>query len=250
MSWKATAYISRCQLGSRTRKVVMLFVADAANEDLSQLGVAPREGWSCCPAGLKTIATGAEVSRATVKRVLADMEAAGLIVRESRYRTWGDGGRTSDLIWVETARLPMTIPSDFRAPRREVSEAHREASRRGGRASAQARGRRGEDQDRAPDDREPEGVRAHGEPGVRAHGEPGQGLTVNPGSGSQVNPHDPSVDPLVDPPDRSPTDVTTGRASTDVAQTPNPSSGRAPAPPGARSAFTHWRDHGRTASRP
>jgi hypothetical protein len=209
MSWTATAWIAGCKLGGPRRKGVMLAVADCASEDLTQLGITVEPGWSCCPAGLDRIAEKAEVSRATVKRVLADMVAAGVIRREVRYRTYGDGGRTSDLLWIETARPYVTVAPDFRAPRREVSEAHLAASRRGGLASAERRRNRTNDE------------------GVRAQTEPGLGLTPNRGLGSTLNPHEPPVVPQVEPPADHLGISTTGRPSTGFAQPGSSPSARA-----------------------
>lgn len=103
MSWMASGWVKKSKLGSGTRKGVMLVVADYCTEDAKQLGVAVPEGHTVCWAGIDVIAVEAEVSERTVRRVLEDMEAAGVIRRERRHD--GRGWRVHDLIWLEYGRL-------------------------------------------------------------------------------------------------------------------------------------------------
>lgn len=80
----------------------MLVVADYCTEDGRAVGVDIPEGWAVCWAGIDTIAAESEYQERTVRRVLDDMEAAGVIRRERR--TGDRGYRQFDLIWVEHAR--------------------------------------------------------------------------------------------------------------------------------------------------
>lgn len=103
MSWMVSAWIKKSKLGSGTRKGVMLVVADYCTEKAENIGIAIPDGWAVCWAGVETIAAEAEVSERTVRRVLDDMEAAGIVRRERR--TDGRGWRTFDFIWIEHARM-------------------------------------------------------------------------------------------------------------------------------------------------
>jgi hypothetical protein len=104
MSWMAAGWVSNSRFGSANRKVVMLVIAGYATEDASGIGIDVPEGWAVCWASVARIAADAELSPATVRRVLADMEAAGVIRRQHRGRRFGIGGRTTDAIWVEYGR--------------------------------------------------------------------------------------------------------------------------------------------------
>ena len=102
MSWAVSAWVKKSKLGSGTRKCVMLVVADYCTGDAKNIGVEIPDGWAVCWAGVDTIAVEAEVSERTVRRVLDDMEALGVIRRERRNDP--RGYRTFDFIWVEYAR--------------------------------------------------------------------------------------------------------------------------------------------------
>ena len=69
MSWKIVAKVAAKTLGSAARKLVLLSMADKANDDGS--GVY---------ASLRTIAVWADVSRDTAKRIVADFVAEGLLI--------------------------------------------------------------------------------------------------------------------------------------------------------------------------
>lgn len=71
--------------GNPHRKAVLLLLADWADES-----------WSCFP-GQAKIAEVAEVSERTVRKAIADLEAASLIRRQARYH---EGMRTSDRYWL------------------------------------------------------------------------------------------------------------------------------------------------------
>ena len=75
-----TIYTS--DLGHRARTVYM-YLKDRADQD-----------GKCWPA-IKTIAKELNLSRSTVKRALDDLERAGLLVKETRWRE--NGGLTSNL---------------------------------------------------------------------------------------------------------------------------------------------------------
>lgn len=108
MSWMAAGWVSNSRFGSANRKVVMLVVAGYSTEDASGIGIDVPEGWAVCWASVARIAADAELSPATVRRVLADMEAVGVIRRQHRGRKFGIGGRTTDAIWIEYARPFVT----------------------------------------------------------------------------------------------------------------------------------------------
>lgn len=97
-----SGWVKKSTLGSGPRKGVMLVIADYCNEEARQLGVLVPDGHAVCWAGVHQIAAEAEVSEKTVRRVLDDMEEAGIIRRERRHD--GRGWRTYDLIWIEYAR--------------------------------------------------------------------------------------------------------------------------------------------------
>lgn len=109
MSWMAAGWIKHCRLGSPVRKAVMLVVADFATEDGSAIGVDVPEGQAVCWAKVSVIAEYAEVGESTARRVLTDMEAAGVIRRVHRGRHGGYGGRTTDAVYLEYARPFVTL---------------------------------------------------------------------------------------------------------------------------------------------
>jgi len=102
MSWMASGWVKKSTLGSGTRKAVMLVVADYCTEDAAALRIDVPDGWAVCWAGLDVIAKDAEVNERTVRRVLDDMEAAGVVRRERRHDE--HGWRAHDLIWLEYGR--------------------------------------------------------------------------------------------------------------------------------------------------
>src|SRR6266496_566364 len=113
MSWAAAGWIKHCRLGSPVRKAVMLVVADFATEDGTPIGANLEPGEAVCWAGTAVIAEHSEVGQSTVRRVLTDMETAGVIRRVRRGRTSGLGGRTTDAIFIDyTKRWVVTAPAD------------------------------------------------------------------------------------------------------------------------------------------
>jgi ribosomal protein S25 len=111
MSWMAAGWVKHCRLGGASRKAVMLVIADYATENGDAVGVDVPEGSAVCWAGIAEIAANAEVGASTVRRILADLEGAGVIRRMHRGRRWGIGGRSTDLIYIEYARPFMDITS-------------------------------------------------------------------------------------------------------------------------------------------
>ncbi len=85
MSWFGSIYTEN-ELPHRARAVYM-YLKDRGDV----------EG-KCWP-GVKTIAADLKLSRRTVQRALADLERAGLILRDERYRE--NGSRTSNLYTVK-----------------------------------------------------------------------------------------------------------------------------------------------------
>ena len=91
MSWFGTVYADT-ELPHRARAVYMYLRdrSDAENK--------------CWP-GINTIAADLRLSRSTVKRAIADLEKAGYLRRDHRFRE--NGGCTSNLYTVsEKARPP------------------------------------------------------------------------------------------------------------------------------------------------
>lgn len=84
MSWFGKIYAD-AELSHRA-KVVYMYLRDRADA----------EG-KCWP-GVKTIAAELRLSRRTVQRAFADLEQAGLIQRDERYRE--NGSRTSNIYTV------------------------------------------------------------------------------------------------------------------------------------------------------
>jgi hypothetical protein len=105
VSAEAMAWAKVTSFGSPTRKVVMLVLADYADEH-----------WSCFP-GQVRLANETDLSVRSVSRVLADLEAAGWIVREQRRR--GDGSRTSDRYTIRRSprsEQPANLSGSDRQP--------------------------------------------------------------------------------------------------------------------------------------
>lgn len=86
MSVEALSWAKRTTAGGANRKAVLMVLADYADED-----------GSCYP-GQERIAAESEVSVRTVRRILAEFEERGLIVRKARGVP--GGGRTSDRIYL------------------------------------------------------------------------------------------------------------------------------------------------------
>ncbi len=85
MSWFGSIYADE-ELSHRARAVYM-YLRDRADA----------EG-KCWP-GVKRIAADLKLSRRTTQRALSDLERAGLIQRDERYRE--NGSRTSNLYTVK-----------------------------------------------------------------------------------------------------------------------------------------------------
>ena len=85
MGFHAMTWAKQQTVGSSTRKLVLLVIADRVDDDSSETWV-----------GQESIATEAELSVRTVGRVVAELEGLGLIERQQRRRP--DGYRSSDLI--------------------------------------------------------------------------------------------------------------------------------------------------------
>ncbi len=83
MSHEAVTLVKSRSFGSVSAKAVALVLADYCDAE-----------WSCY-VGQERLAWEAEVGARTVRRILQQLERAGLIARRPRYR---DGHRTSDLI--------------------------------------------------------------------------------------------------------------------------------------------------------
>jgi hypothetical protein len=121
MSWKANAWIQGCRIGGGNVKAVMYTVSNFCTEKGGAVGVEVAEGFSVCWASIDEIADDAECSTRTVKRVLADMQAASVIRRDKRRDRWGH--RTTDLIWIEWAR-PFIVLTGPTSERDKVTDWH------------------------------------------------------------------------------------------------------------------------------
>lgn len=112
MSVEAMTWALRRRAGSVGHKAVLMALADRAGFD-----------GTCFPSQ-KLIAEETEQGLRTVQRQLDDLETAGLIARERRYR---DGRRTTDLIvlrpqtympdWHVKGRFYMSDETDLHATR-------------------------------------------------------------------------------------------------------------------------------------
>ena len=91
MSVQITSLVWLLEFPSAGRKLVALYLADCA-DDLGR----------CWPAA-KTIAARCGLSRDTVKEVIADLEASGLIAREPQFRR--DGSQSSSITRFDLAKL-------------------------------------------------------------------------------------------------------------------------------------------------
>jgi hypothetical protein len=121
MSWKATAWAERQKTGSPARKVLLLVLANYANED----GI-------CWPSQQK-LSKGCEQSVDTVQRNLRRLAADGFVTSESRPRA---GGRWPSLIYrlaIPPEELADTEPQD--AVRQERNSVDKGAHMRHGRAA-------------------------------------------------------------------------------------------------------------------
>lgn len=90
-------WAKRQQVGSPTRKLLLLVLADYADE-----------AWSCFP-GQATLAAETELSERSVRRQLAELEADGFITRTERRRD--NGYRTSDRIVLCGANTSAEQPA-------------------------------------------------------------------------------------------------------------------------------------------
>jgi hypothetical protein len=88
MSVEAISWVMRTPFGSPAKKLVMVVLANWADEDDS----------SCFP-GQKAIAQRTEQNERTVRRLLVELEEDGWIKREHRQRS--DGSRTSDRYYLQ-----------------------------------------------------------------------------------------------------------------------------------------------------
>ena len=109
MSWRALAWATRRTTGSTTAKLVLLVLAEAADQT----------GFTFV--GQAEIARRAELSRRAVVSQMARLEAAGLIRRARRTRACGQ--RTSDSIWLQMDAAPQGEPA-ARETGRKVNAAH------------------------------------------------------------------------------------------------------------------------------
>lgn len=110
MSVKALTWAKATTTGSASRKLVLLVLADYADE-----------AWSCWPSQA-TIAEETELSVRQVRRILADLEEAGIVRREQRRRD--DGYRTSDRIFLTSPdNLSPEISPDMVSPKPPTSPA-------------------------------------------------------------------------------------------------------------------------------
>src|SRR5690606_16715697 len=105
MAHDATTLVKSRRFGSTSVKALMLVLADYADTE-----------WSCF-VGQRRLAFEAEVGERTVRRILADLEARGMI---RRHRRVGEGGfRTSDrivLVGEAIRSLPAMVAGDGSAP--------------------------------------------------------------------------------------------------------------------------------------
>lgn len=107
MSNQALTLVTERQFGSSSKKLVMLILANYADE-----------AWSCFP-GQEKIAAEGEMTDRTVRTVLKELEEDGLIRRQERRRD--DGYKTSDrtyLVREAIKSLPEIISYENRSHRK------------------------------------------------------------------------------------------------------------------------------------
>lgn len=95
MSWSATAWASKVKTGSPAMKLVLLTLANFADD----------EGY-CFPSQ-KTLAEITECGERSIRRYLDKLESMGVIRRVRRHR--GDGSRTSDGVFLCMENLPAKL---------------------------------------------------------------------------------------------------------------------------------------------
>lgn len=135
MSIQALAWARTVTTGTSNRKLVLWVLADYADE-----------AWSCYP-GQKRIAAETELGERTVRRVLAELETAGLITRQERRRD--DGYRTSDRIVLQPGAISPANPAADPEPHRPtttVSPANPAGQESSGDPSVEVEGARSESQ--------------------------------------------------------------------------------------------------------
>jgi hypothetical protein len=142
VSARAAVWIGNSIMPSANYKGVLTQLALAATDKGARVGVEVPEGCAVTWQANEVTAHRAQVSEKTVRRVVADAEARGIVRRERRYvrnPRWDEPGqppkiRTTDLVWFDTNRAPYITPEDETA---HASKAR--AGKRGGVASAQRR---------------------------------------------------------------------------------------------------------------
>lgn len=108
MSSEALTWAKKVDAGSPNRKLILLLLADYADE-----------AGSCYPSQGR-IARETHLSAKTVGRLLGDLETDGHLRREHRGRQGTRGGRTSDRIYLSI----QTDNTDDKAPRGTDSNGH------------------------------------------------------------------------------------------------------------------------------
>jgi hypothetical protein len=102
MSIDALGWAKRTSFGSPSRKLLMLILADYADED-----------WSCFPSQV-TLAKATDLGERTVRRLLGELEQEGWLRREHRQRP--DGSRTSDRLYLQWPQFPTVAEDPPAAP--------------------------------------------------------------------------------------------------------------------------------------
>ena len=82
MSYFGTIYAASPEELPHRARAVYMYLKDRSGK-----------GWDCWPA-VNTIAADLQLSRSTIKRALHDLESAGLVQKEARYRE--NGSHTSN----------------------------------------------------------------------------------------------------------------------------------------------------------
>lgn len=100
MGIRATMWAKPLRVGSPTKKLLLLVLADRVRDE-------GEHAW-CTWAGQDALASDMEVTERTVRSLLSEFESVGLITREKRRRP--DGYRTSDLIRLNGDWEPPVPP--------------------------------------------------------------------------------------------------------------------------------------------
>mgnify|MGYP003114641757 FL=1 len=105
MSWSALAWASKQKTGSSNNKLVLLMLANYADEQ------------NKCFPSFKKLCEMTELSRATIIRSINNLELSGFVTREERYSEFEGGNRqTSNQYTLQVGYQTDTHESQSETP--------------------------------------------------------------------------------------------------------------------------------------